>query len=112
MTNRKIALVGLLIILLPVLTCSCGNESAIPEEEIINPAEEEAETAAAPDDETVENESVETEEPVEESPGFDNNNSDQSGNGSYPGTVFKHEVKMNIDGVVEKDLNEGWWEEP
>ncbi len=37
---------------------------------------------------------------------------DPSGSSTAPisGSSFKHEVQMNIDGVVEENQDEGWWE--
>jgi len=34
---------------------------------------------------------------------------DKNSGASSTGASFKHEVKMDIDGVVEKDQGEEWW---
>ncbi|MDY6826227.1 MAG: hypothetical protein SVV67_03485 [Bacillota bacterium] len=113
MDTRKVVMVGLLILLLVMVSCGCGEEKVVPEEdEISGQAEEEIETTIVPDDETAEDETEDSEGPSEEPREVETDSDEQSGTTPHPGTVFKHEVKMNIDGVVEKDLNEGWWEEP
>ncbi len=60
------------------------------------------------------------EEPGEEEEGEDEEEEEEgeeSGEGTTKsdkqiaaaGSGFQHTVKMEIDGVVEKDQNEGWW---
>ncbi|MFO8191274.1 MAG: hypothetical protein R6U08_00625 [Bacillota bacterium] len=111
MDIKKIVLTGFLVLLLGAVICGCGEETANPEEDTVD-QEEEIEPTAVPDNETAEDETGENEETAEESPAVKSDNGEKSGADAYPGTVFKHDVKMNIDGVVEKDLDEGWWEEP
>ncbi|OPL10379.1 MAG: hypothetical protein AVO34_10875 [Firmicutes bacterium ML8_F2] len=112
MDKRKFVLFGLLVILLGTVICGCGEEAATPEEDTVGQAEEGNETTAVPDNETAEDETGENEETAEETPTVKTDSGEQSETDACPGTVFKHDVKMNIDGVVEKDLDEGWWEEP
>lgn len=47
----------------------------------------------------------------EENENEDSDIKEPSGSSTAPtsGSGFKHEVQMNIDGVVEKNQNEGWW---
>jgi cytoskeletal protein RodZ len=41
----------------------------------------------------------------------ESNSKDPSGSSTAPtsGSSFKHEVQMDIDGVVEENQDEGWW---
>ena len=47
----------------------------------------------------------------EENENEDSDIKEPSGSSTAPtsGSGFKHEVQMNIDGVVEKNQDEGWW---
>jgi hypothetical protein len=46
-----------------------------------------------------------------ESENEENDGKEASGSSTVPtgGSGFKHEVQMDIDGVVEENQDEGWW---
>lgn len=92
------ALIKSLLLVTALLLCfaftGCTN-TATPEE----PALEEPEEPELHEEELTEEE----EEPEEETTKTGSQNT-KSGSG------FQHTVKMEIDGVVETDKNEGWWD--
>ena len=57
---------------------------------------------------------IEDELPAEDEPDDpealpEDEESDKNTGTSSTGASFKHEVKMDIDGVIEKDQGEEWW---
>ena len=90
-------LIKTLLLVTATLLCFVSSgctTTAIPEE----PAIEELEEPELPEEEPAEEE----EEPEEETP--------KSSKQSTPsGSGFQHTVKMEIDGEVKTDNNEGWW---
>ncbi len=92
---KTLPLVIVIIICLFTLGCS---PAATPEEseepQIPEESEEPEATEELPEDE---------EESEEES-------APSSSQSTTSGSGFTHVVKMEIDGEVEKDKNEGWWE--
>ena len=90
-------LIKSLLLVTGILICfaiSGCTTAATPEE----PALDELEEPEVPEEELAEEE----EEPEEETT--------KSGSQSKTsGSGFQHTVKMDIDGVVETDKNEGWW---
>ena len=94
MMNVLIKTLLLVTATLLCFTISGCATTAIPEE----PALEELEEPELPEEEPADEE----EEPEEETT--------KSGSQSKTsGSGFQHTVKMDIDGVVETDKNEGWW---
>jgi len=97
--NPRFIVIALAIVSL-LLPVSCS--SADVEEEFANELQEDlAETDtvnADEDDEAIDEDEEESDE------------SNGNNQGSSSGSGFKHEVQMDIDGVVEKDQDEGWWE--
>jgi glucose/arabinose dehydrogenase len=92
---RSLLLVTSVLICLALLGCSTV---AIPEET------EEVAPEKTEDQDLVEDEEKTEEEETAEETTQTNKQSTTSGSG------FKHEVQMKIDGVVETDQNEGWWD--
>jgi len=95
MMNVLIKTLLLVTATLLCLTISGCTTTAIPEE----PAVEELEEPELPGEEPA----AEEEEPQEEETTKSSKQSTTSGSG------FQHTVKMKIDGIVETDQNEGWW---
>jgi hypothetical protein len=96
--KRFIVILLAVAVLFTLVSCS----SADLEEEMANDPQEEIEdgdTATADEDDEAIDEDEE-----ENTEGNGNNQGSSSGSG------FKHEVQMDIDGVVESDQDEGWWE--
>jgi cytoskeletal protein RodZ len=91
------ALIKSLLLVTAILLCfaftGCTT-TATPEE----PAQEEPEEPELPEEEITEEEDESEEETTKSG-----SQSTTSGSG------FQHTVKMEIDGVVETDKNEGWW---
>jgi hypothetical protein len=91
---KSLLLVTAILLCFAITGCTT---TATPEE----PAIEEPEVPELPEEELTEEE--EEEEPEEETT--------KSGSQSTTsGSGFQHTVKMEIDGVVETDKNEGWWD--
>ena len=96
MMNKLIKSLLLVTAILLCFAISGCTTTAAPEE----PALEELEEPELTEDEE---EVAEEEEEPEEETTKSGSQSTTSGSG------FQHTVKMDIDGVVETDKNEGWW---
>jgi len=86
----------LALLMLGLLLTGCS-ESA-EDSNILDEVDEVLEEEIIAEDEIEEPEALLEDEDTEESSGT-----------SSTGAGFKHEVKMDIDGVVEKDQGEQWW---
>jgi hypothetical protein len=93
---KSLLLVTVIMICFALLGCATFTTT----EEPVEPEPEETE-----EPETMEEELTEEEEEIEEE-----TTQGSSSQSSTSGSGFKHEVKMEIDGIVETDKNEGWWE--
>jgi hypothetical protein len=78
---------------------------------LITGCSESAEDSNALDeaDEVLEDEIIAEEEIEEPEALLEDEDTEESSGTSSNGASFKHEVKMDIDGVVEKDQGEQWW---
>ena len=61
-------------------------------------------------EQVVENEAIDI-NVKDENEDQENDSKEPSGSSTAPisGSSFKHEVQMDIDGVVEENQDEGWW---
>ncbi len=48
-------------------------------------------------------------ENASENQGSDQTQTDGAGTETYPGSGFKHDVVMKIDGIIETNQGEEWW---
>ncbi len=60
-------------------------------------------------DEALEDELPAEDEPEDPEALPEDEDTDKSSGTSSTGASFKHEVKMDVDGVIEKDQGEQWW---
>ncbi len=60
-------------------------------------------------EEVLEDELFAEEEPEDPETDADDEETDENSGNSFTGSGFKHEVEMDIDGVIEKDQDEQWW---
>lgn len=86
------------LLILLVITCflilpGCSEPS--DEEEVTEEAEELVPEKDEPD---VDND-------LAEDPGKEDKNEPEP----FPGSTFKHEVKMNVNGVIKEEKGEEWW---
>lgn len=92
--KRFMLILALLLFGLLLTGCSDPAENSDANDEVDEVLEDEM-TA---DDEPEDPEALPEDEEAEESSGT-----------SSTGAGFKHEVKMDVDGVIEKDQDEQWW---
>ena len=92
--KRFMLILALLLFGLLLTGCSDPAENSDANDEVDEVLEDEM----TKDDEPEDPEALPEDEEVEESTGT-----------SSTGAGFKHEVKMNVDGVIEKDQDEQWW---
>ena len=60
-------------------------------------------------DEVLEDEMTKDDEPEDPEALPEDEETEESSGTSSTGAGFKHEVKMDVDGVIEKDQDEQWW---
>ncbi len=92
--KRFMLILALLIFGLLLTGCSDPAENSEANEEI---------------DEVLEDEMPAEDEPEDPEALPEDEDTDKGSGTSSTGASFKHEVKMNVDGVIEKDQGEQWW---